>query len=161
MSFFVRSARQRSCGGFSQVELAVAILVLAVGILGVFASFAYGMQSTSHSARVSEAVGHARQLVEVIRSRNMPFQTPLPPPVSSGLADPQTSEWSRLKELNAPPFANDLPANSGFRRRVRVHRVSTDPTDYRYEIAEIQVTLFWREKDRQRQVEMTAAHRQP
>lgn len=148
-------------GGFSQVEVLVAVFVLSVGILGVFGAFAYGMDSANHSARLSEAVGYARQLIELVRSRNLPFQGSLPPASNSGLYDTLTTSWGSLAELNAAPFALDLPANTGFKRRIRVTRLSSDSSSYQYEIAEIRVAVFWREKNRQRQVEFVAHHRKP
>ena len=152
---------QRRSRGFSQVEVLVAVFVLSVGILGVFGAFAYGMDSANHSARLSEAVGYARQLIELVRSRNLPFQGSLPPASNSGLYDTLTTDWASLKDLNAAPFAVDLPANTGFKRRIRVTRLSADSTSYQYEIAEIRVAVFWREKNRQRQVEFVAHHRKP
>ncbi len=147
--------------GFSQVEVAVAVVVLAVGLLGVFASFAYGLQASNSSARLTEAVGYSRQLVEIIRARNLPFAYGLPLAANSGLKDPETASFRELPELNAAPFANDLPANTGFRRRITVSREVNDASDYRYRIAEVRVTVLWMERDRLRRVEMTAHHRQP
>lgn len=139
----------------------MAIVVLAVGILGVFASFAFGLHSTSSSARLSEAVGYARQVVELIRSRNLPFQTTCPPPQASGLNDPASLEWSQLPVLNAAPFANDLPPNSDFRRRIQVRRESGNSADYRFNVAEIYVSVLWMEKGHLRSVELTAHYRKP
>lgn len=137
------------------------MVVLAVGILGVFASFSFSIESTRHGAHLSEAVSYNRQIIELIRVRNLPFMEDLPPPESSGLNDPETETWTRLPALNALPFANDLPENTGFRRSIQVRRVSNDVSDYRYQIAEITVTVYWMENGRLRKVRMTAHHRQP
>lgn len=153
--------RRTSTRGFSQVEVLIAVFVLSVGILGVLGAFAYGMEASNHSARLSEAVGYARQLVELVRSRNLPFQGSLPPAASSGLNDASSTTWSSLKELHAAPFAVDLPPNTGFRRLIQVSRVSNTVTDYRYDIARIRVVVFWREKNRQKQFELVAEHRKP
>lgn len=150
-------------GGFSQVELAVAIVVLAIGILGVFASFAYGLQSANHSARLSEAVNYSRQLVELIRVRNLPFQHDrLPPPVGSGINDADKTTWEQLSALEAAPFAHDIPPHTGFRRRILVGPVpGSGGSDYRSNLAEIRVSVQWIERGQVREVEMVGHHRRP
>jgi type II secretory pathway pseudopilin PulG len=147
----------RRARGFTQVELGIAIVVLAVGILGVFASFAYGVNSVRYGGRVTEASNYARQLVELVRTRNLPFAGACPPASTSGYNDPAGTR----RDLNAAPFANDLPANTGFTRQIRIERVSNDPADYRYEIARITVTVYWYEKSKEKKVEVTALHRRP
>ena len=149
--------------GFSLVELAIAISVLAIGILGVFASFVYGLQSTNHSARLSEAVNYSRQLVELIRVRNLPFlYATLPPPPTTGLNDTDKNSWEELSALEAPPFAHDIPPHTGFRRRIVVSRVpGSGGADYRSNLAEIRVSVQWMEKDQVREVEMVGHHKRP
>ncbi len=154
-------------GGFSQVELAIAIVVLAVGILGVFASFAFGLQSTRFSGQMGRAIAWNRQLIEMIRVRNLAF-TPGLPTSASGLNDPPLAQagdaqtrFLSLNELNAPPFLNDLPLGTGFRRRIQIRRLSDDPGHHRYRIAEILVTVYWMDGGRLREVTLKALHRQP
>jgi len=136
-------------------------VVLAVGILGVFASFAFGIQSTRFSGRMTQAVTWNRQVLELIRVRNLPFTGPLPPPEESGLNDPPNQSFDQLPNLNDAPFVNDLPLGTGFKRSIQVRRLSNDLTDYRYTVAEITVTIFWTENGRLRNVSMKALHRQP
>ncbi len=156
-------------GGFSQVELAVAVVVLAVGILGVVASFTFGLQSTRFSGQMSRALAWNRQLIEMIRVRNLAF-TPDIPPSTSGLNDgpaPSTgtdeARFRNLRDLNDAPFLNDLPLGTGFKRRIQIRRLgSTSAADkYRQRIAEITVTVYWMDNGRLREVTMKALHRQP
>lgn len=154
-------------GGFSQVELAIAIVVLAVGILGVFASFAFGLQSTRFSGQMSRAIAWNRQVIEMIRVRNLAF-TPDLPTSASGLNDPPLPEvgsaeakFLSLRELNAPPFLNDLPLGTGFRRRIQIRRLSDDPGNYHHRIVQILVTVYWMDNGRLREVTLKALHRQP
>jgi len=147
--------------GFSQVEVALAVVVLSVGLLGVFASFAYGLRSSKSSARLTEATNYGRQMIEIIRSRNLPFARGMPPPPEFALNDPPGLPLEALPNLEAPPYANDFPPNTGFRRHVQVFREVSAASDYRYDVAEIRVRILWKEGDRTRQVEMTAHHRQP
>ncbi len=156
----LRSAFRRP-GGFTQIEIAIAVVVLAVGILGVFASFAFAIQSTRFSGRMTQAVTWNRQVLELIRVRNLPFTVPLPPPEESGLNDPPNQPFEKLPDLNAAPFLNDLPLGTGFKRSIQVRRLSNNVADYRYTVAEITVTIFWMENGRPRNVSMKALHRQP
>lgn len=144
--------------GFSQVEIAVTIVVLAIGILGVLASFTFSVESTRHGARTSEAVGYARQLIEYLRAGAMAF--PLDS-VDPALLHPPSSNWRDLPLLEEGRYNLVVPANTGFRRAVQIRRVTDDPNDYRYEIAEIEVTVYWLDKDRLRSVRLMAQQRKP
>ncbi len=141
--------------------MALAVVVLSVGLLGVFASFAYGMRSSKSSARLTEATNYGRQMIEIIRSRNLPFARGMPPPAEFALNDPPGLPFEALPNLEAPPYANDFPPNTGFRRHIQVFRETSVAADYRFNLAEIRVTILWMEGDRSRQVELTAHHRQP
>lgn len=147
--------------GFTQIEIAFAVVVLTVGIMGVFASFAFGIQASRQGGRMTQAVSWNRQIVEMIRVRNLPFTVTLPPARSTGLNDPTDLAWAEMTELNAAPFANDLPAGSGFKRSIQIRRMSSDTSDYRHTIAEITSTLHWMENGRPRKVTLRALHRQP
>lgn len=144
--------------GFSQVELLIAVGVLAVGILGVCATFGYALRAETHAGRLSEATGHARQLVELIRVRNLPFQyDPGMPPADSGLNDTA----SQRRPLNGAPFASDLPASTGLSRNIRIERVSTDTSDYRYNLARVTVTVYWQDRGGEKRVQLVSVHRRP
>ncbi len=162
-----RSRLKSRAGGFSQVELLIAVAVLAVGILGVFASFAFGLQSTRFSGQMSQAIAWNRQLIEMIRVRNLAFSPDIPPS-GSGLNDPALTSgvdpeatFRSLRDLNAPPFLNDLPLGTGFKRRIQIRRLSPDANDYHNRIAEITVTVYWMDGGRLREVTLKALHRQP
>lgn len=148
--------------GFTQIEIAFAVVVLTVGIMGVFASFAFGIQASRQGGRMTQAVSWNRQIVEMIRVRNLPFTVAtLPAPALSGLNDAVDMPFKERNDLNAPPFSNDLPAGTGFKRSIQMRRLSTDASDYRYTIAEITSTLHWMENGRPRKVTLRALHRQP
>ena len=147
--------------GFSLIEILFAVLITAFALLGVFASFAFAINSTRFSGRMTQAVTWNRQVIELIRGRNLPFIVPLPPPEKSGLNDPLNLPFEKLPDLNAAPFLNDLPLGTGFKRSIQVRRLSNNAADYRYTVAEITVTIFWMENGRPRNVSMKALHRQP
>lgn len=151
----------RRRAGFTQIEIAFAVVVLAVGIMGVFASFAFGIQASRQGGRYTQAVSWNRQILEMIRVRNLPFTVTLPPPRSSGLNDPPDLPWAQATELNAAPFSNDLPSGSGFKRSIQMRRLSTEVSNYRHTIVEITATLLWLENGKPRKVTLRALHRQP
>lgn len=144
--------------GFSQVEIAITIVVLAIGILGVLASFTFSVESTRHGARTSEAVGYARQVLEYLRAGGMAF--PLDA-IDQALLTAPSADWNALKPLEEGRFNTAVPPGTGFRRAVQIRRVTDDPSDYRYEIAELEVTIYWLDKDRLRQVRLMAQQRKP
>jgi len=71
-----------------------------------------------------------------------------------------TDERAGLHFLNAPPLTS-LPADPNFRRKTRVRLLSTDENNHLSQIAEVQVTVYWMDKHRLRQVMVTAHHRRP
>lgn len=143
--------------GFSLIEVMVAVGVLAVGILGVFACFAFGMRAEELADRKTQATYRARQLVDLIRTRNLPFLGVCPPPTSSGLNDPP----GQKRPLNDPPFANDFASDTGFSRSIRIERVSNNPADYAYDMVRVRVVLYWNQKGTDRELELEVLHRRP
>ncbi|MBI3929910.1 MAG: hypothetical protein HY319_30505 [Armatimonadetes bacterium] len=144
--------------GFSQLEVLIAVGILALGILGVVGSLTYSTQAQRFGERTTEAVQVARELVEKIRVRNLPYEwDPPQPPEDSGLCD----EPGARKPLSARPFASDFPGESPFQRNIRVTPLTTDRGDYRYGMTRIEVTIFWSEQGRERTVRFASIHRRP
>ncbi len=128
---------------FSQVELLVAVAILAVGILAIFGSIAYGLQAAEGMDRLSEAVSLNRQLIGLVRTRLDPAQ--LPPEFSDG----------RRRALEAAPFAGATfsSAEPGrYQRSITVTRLDPDPNSYRHDLWKIQVGVYWNERGRPREL---------
>jgi len=53
------------CGGFTLIEVLVALTILASGILGVLEAFSLCIQTSSHAYRLKEAADLARKELEL------------------------------------------------------------------------------------------------
>ncbi|MEW6280871.1 MAG: hypothetical protein AB1758_19810 [Candidatus Eremiobacterota bacterium] len=136
---------------FSQIELLVAVGVLAVGLLAVFASLSYSVRAGKHSQAMSCAVALNRQIIDLIRSRQYDQDTP-------GLNDgPQTR-----RPVNARPFQNDIQVPEGvpdFTRNVQFERLSTDASRPESRLRRIRVSVFWSEQGAEREITLEAYQR--
>lgn len=59
-----RPMRMRSRKGFSLIEILIAIVVLAIGIMGVLGALAYGVKAGEYSSRTTKATNLSRRLLE-------------------------------------------------------------------------------------------------
>ena len=151
-----RRARRR---GFSLIEVLFAIGVMAVGLLGLFAVFITGTRANAFGKHTAEATNHARQVLEIIRSRGLAFKTgSMPPNSSSGFNDGTTQ-----KALNAtPPLEMSmLPNTTQFKRNIVTRRASNVPAAYNYDLLECTVTISWEERGTPRSVEVTSLLKGP
>ena len=81
-------ARRGRRRGFSLIEVLFAIGVMAIGLLALFAVFVTGTRANAYGKHTAEATNHARQILEIIRSRGLAFQAgALPPGPTSGFND--------------------------------------------------------------------------
>ena len=55
------------------IEVLIAIFVVSMGVLGTISSLWYGIKSERHSERRTQAIYQARELLNLIRARNEPF----------------------------------------------------------------------------------------
>ncbi len=149
-------------GGFTLVEAVVAFGIIFIAAISLHATLSGGLKATRHSGRMTEAVNYGRQLVELIRVRNLPFnQDRVPPARESGLND----RLLERRPLAAPPFGNSdfagLPETANFRRNIRMERVSDSSESFEYHLMKITVTVYWSESGDERSVQLSTYHRQP
>jgi len=136
----------RNNRGASLAELMIALGVLAVGILGVFQVFADGVRGEAQADRVTSAIMYDRQLITLIRTRNLAF---------GGIASDASTD---RRALNEAPFANDLPADSGFTRNIQLQQF--EPSGYPSSLRRIIVTVYWSDRGTERKVELQTVQRQ-
>lgn len=132
----------RSRAGYSLIELLAAIGVLAVGLLSIYASLTYSLKASRHSERLSEAVALNRQIMDLVRSRQLT--------VSPG----------RVR-VDAPPFENDIAGDPPYERSVEIEPVSTDASRPESRLRRIRVSIFWNEENSERSVVFEGYQRQP
>jgi prepilin-type N-terminal cleavage/methylation domain-containing protein len=144
--------------GFTLVEVLVSITLIAIALLGVLGSIAYGTKHSGSGADLSEATHLARTIMTYVQETTLLDTVEIELPwltEESGLNDPATA----FRQLDAPPLGAGLrfePVQlERFRRRIQSQRVIDDPLNYRYKLARLRVSIFWTSKQGERQVELT------
>lgn len=147
------------------VEMLIAIFVVAVGVLGTVSALWYGIRSERNSARRGDAAYQGRELMNLIRSRNLPFIgtfPAIPSELNDGNIDNDSDDNGPRRAFNAPPFANDFPSNPfNFERRIEMKVLSTDPNNHLSSMAAIKVTVFWIDGGSRKESTTWAFHRRP
>lgn len=136
------------------METLIAGTIVLLVLLSLLGTIGYGLQGTRDAEGNQEAVFHARTMLELIRERRL-AQNP-------GFSDPATARIP----LDSPPFepkprGEDFPADSGYTRRVVTSQLSADPADYRSKVYRIDVTVFWKVKDRENSFHLVGYYRAP
>jgi type II secretory pathway pseudopilin PulG len=140
------------------LEVLFAAALVAFGILAVFLVLSHSARGAQVASRQTEGLGHARKLIDLVRSRNLAFANfPSLPGPSSGVGDPPGVR----RELNAPPFDQDLPGGTGLERTIACERVSTDTSSYEFELMRITVTIHFTEGEHRRQIQVQALQARP
>ena len=135
------------------IEVLFAIGVVAVGLLGLASVFITGLRANAFGKHTSEATNHARQVLEIIRSRGLAFKTAtMPPNADSGFND----GTSKVALNSSPPLQMAmLPGNTRFQRSISSKRASADAGSYLYKYLEITVTVHWEERGIPRSVSVS------
>ena len=143
--------------GFTLVEVLVSITLIAIALLGVMGSIAYGTRHSSSGAELSEATHLCRSILTYIQETTRLDEVDLsePWPTSeSGLNDDPTV----FRQLDEVPLGgmNFTSTQLGkYRRRIESQRVNDDPLNYRFKLARVRVSVFWSSKQGERRVSMT------
>jgi type II secretory pathway pseudopilin PulG len=152
----------RKARGFSLVELLVAFALFLMASIAIYSMLSVGIRATSQSGNTTQAVNFGRHILELIRARNLAFtQEQIPPSSKSGLND-------QLRDripLNASPFGESdfsgLSNTTQFTRNISISRLSSNRNSFEYNLMKIEVAVYWKEKNQERGVEVSALHRQP
>lgn len=161
-AFFVLTLQRMRSRGFTLVEVIVSLTLISIALLGVMGAIAYGTKHSGSGEELTEATHIARAYLSYIQEATLLDTAPAGTDgwideVSSGLNDPVEG----LRPLDDSPFG----AGSGldfrpaqiekYRRRIRSQRVSDDLADHRFNLARVQVTIFWESKQGERNVLLT------
>lgn len=158
------SSRREKIRGVSMIELMIAIFVVAVGILGTVSALWYGIRSERYADRRTQAVYQAREMINLIRARNLPYQgnnLNVGSFINDGDYDNDADDAVVKKDFNAAPFGNDFTNAFNFKRHIEMKVMSSDPTHHMSEMVGIKVTLFWIDGSAEKKVTLWAYHRRP
>lgn len=128
--------------GFSLIEVVIALLILFVAVLGVFAAFTYSTTYNTGNSRRSQALSVLQKEVELLRSAKF---LPLPRGADSVTASPTADDGRRDLTGGLKP-ARQVTAADGTVHRVEivvdddpyVAGVQVDPVKH---LKEIRVTV--------------------
>lgn len=149
--------------GFSLTEVLISTFVISIGILGTSSAVYYGVRAQKETGRRTLAAYWGREMLQLIRSRNLPFQPAVPTvgsPLNDGNYDSAADDNGPRRAFNAPPFSNDFP-DVNFERRLEMKLLSNDPNSYKSQIAAIKLTLYWNEGGTAKSLTMWSYHRKP
>jgi prepilin-type N-terminal cleavage/methylation domain-containing protein len=150
--------RASHVSGYTLMEVSISVALIAIGVLAAFSSFAFSLRSVADTRHRSEACNVAREIIEEIRSDNLPnWDARWPESDDSGLHDAAGVR----RALKAEPFDDVDGDVRTYARNVNVRRLSSDPSDYRYSVASLTVDIFWNERGTERSVRVAAQFRQP
>lgn len=150
--------------GLSLVEVLIAVFVVSVGTLGAVSALWYGIRTEKYAERRTKAVFLSREMLNLVRSRNLPFLPTVPPvgdPINDGVYDDPGDDNGARRPFNAPPFSNDFSSDFNFERRIEMKLMSANPNDHMSEMAGIKVTLYWVEGGAAKEVTLWGFHRRP
>lgn len=154
----------RETRGLSLVEVLIAVFVVSVGTLGAVSALWYGIKTEKYAERRTKAVFLSRELLNLVRARNLPFLPTVPAigdPINDGDYDDPSDDGGPRRPFNDPPFSNDFASDFNFERRIEMKLMSSDPNNHLSEMAGIKVSLFWTEGAARKEVTLWGYHRRP
>lgn len=151
--------------GVSLIELLIATFVVSMGVLGTVSALWYGIRSERYSDRRAQAVYQAREMINLIRTRNLPFADATAMTVGSELNDGDydndADDDTVWKDFDAAPFADDFTDEFNFQRHVEMKVLSTDSNSHLSDLAAIKVIIKWVDGSTEKEVKLWAYHRRP
>ena len=139
------------------MEALVSATIVLLVLLSLLGTIAFGLNGTQNAEGNQRAVLFARRLFELIRERRL-AQT-------VGFNDPVTARIPLETPLLPPPPGEspqvDFPPGTGYSRRIVTSRLSTDSSDYKSKVFQIEVFVFWRVKSRENSFHLIGYDRAP
>lgn len=149
--------------GFSLTEVLISTFVVSVGVLGTSSALYYGVRAQKETGRRTLAAYWGREMINLIRARNLPFQPTVPAvgtPLNDGNYSSAVDDDGPKRAFNEPPFTNDFP-NVNFQRRIEMKMLSTDMNHHLSSVAAIKLTMFWNEGGSKKTLTLWSYHRKP
>ena len=151
--------------GLSLIEICFSVGLLSVALLATLATMHFGMASGEHGSNVSDASGHARQLLEIMLQENRAFSSAALPTAASGFNDAA----GVTRPLNDVPFNSAtylLPGNTRFSRHIEVLpcRQAAEGAGgfaWKDDLREVSVTVSWFENGHPRNVNLRSYCKRP
>ena len=134
---------------FSLAELMVAMLVVSIGLLSIAGAVIYSTRIGTQSARQTRALQYSKQIIALSKLSNLPRVAPI-----------NDAPGDRVP-MEAPPFQSQITASPDFKRNVRMQPLSNDPNDYRSQLYNVDVTVYWYDRGRELSLRDQAIHRSP
>jgi prepilin-type N-terminal cleavage/methylation domain-containing protein len=134
---------------FSLLEVLLAMAVLAIGGLSIVGSVIYATRMESSAGRATQALYLANQISDLCKLYNLPVTAP----INDGVA--------ARNPVDGPPFAGEIYANDTFRRNIRMTHLDPSGSTYRSQLYQIDVSVYWWERNQEKSVSLTAIHRVP
>lgn len=135
--------------GFSLLEILIATAVVTVGILSIAGAVAYSTKVGAQAARQTRALQFAKQIIQLSKLYNLPKTAPI---VDSPAA---------RNPIDAAPFSALIAPDANYRRNVRMVPLALSPTDYRSQLYQIDVSVYWFDRGREVSLQDVAIHRAP
>ena len=142
---------------FTLIEVLVSLALIAIAVLGVMGSIAYGTKHSRSGEQLSEASHLGRSILTYIQETTILDTVQLSEPwptEDSGLNDNE-STFRQLDEVPLGAMRFEPQHLETFRRRIQSQRVNEDPQNYRYKLGRVKVSIFWSSKQGERSVDLT------
>lgn len=154
--------------GFTLAEILISIALLAIALLGVMGSVAYGTRHARSGEELAEAANIARSLLAYMQETtqlDLNADAPNWPGPNSGIND----EAGSFRPLTEAPFGELGPISGDpshvpvftesqigrYSRNITVERLSNDRFNHRFRLARAVVQIRWDGKYGPRTVELT------
>lgn len=122
---------------------------MAVALLAIAGAVIYSTRMEGRAGRATQALHYANQMVELSKLYNLPKLAPINDPPAA------------RNPIQAPPFAQEIYADDTFRRNIRMTWVNSGSGDYRNELYQVDVTIYWYERSKEESLHVAGLHRIP
>lgn len=135
--------------GFSLLEVLLAMAVIVVGLFAIVGSVIYSLRMEARAGHATEALFYANQLVDLSKLYNLPKVSPI--------VDAATARTP----VSAAPYTTEVKANTNYTRNIQMTWVNPSAADYRNQLYQVDVSVYWMEQGHEESVRVSALHRAP